>query len=154
MDYSDTLSERNGVPIRKCLQLTVILMSERPHISIYPDNEAQKQRIESQARKHGESMSEYCLRVIEQQIAREAEAERLDDIELDSQLDELKAAITADIAAATEISTKQEDCYELALWGLCGRDYSQEERRQAMQGAPDKLEEDLEKVRDKNGGGE
>ena len=129
-------------------------MSERPHISIYPDNEAQKRRIEAQARKHNESISEYCLRVIEQGIAREAEAERLEDVALESRLDELKATISADISAVTEISTKQECCYEIALWELCAREYSQEERQQALQGAPEKLEDDLAKVADKDGGDE
>lgn len=129
-------------------------MSERPHISIYPDNEAQKRRIEAQARKHDESIAEYCLKLIEQGIAREAEAERLDDVELESRLDDLQATITADIAAATEISTKQELCYEVALWELFGRDYSQEERQRALQGAPEKLEEDLAKVAEKDEGDE
>lgn len=129
-------------------------MSETTRITIYPDNDAQKQRIEAQAEKHDQSVSEYCLLAIEQRIAREAESERLDDLDLDSQLDELKATITADIAEATDVTTQQECYYEVALWELLGSEYSQEERLEAMRGAPDQLETDLEKLADKEGGEE
>jgi hypothetical protein len=129
-------------------------MSETTRITIYPDNDTQKQRIEAQAEKHDQSVSEYCLLAIEQRIAREAESERLDDLDLDSQLDELKATITADIAEATDVTTQQECYYEVALWELLGSEYSQEERLEAMRGAPDQLETDLEKLADKEGGEE
>ena len=129
-------------------------MSETIRITIYPDNEAQKHRIEAQAEKHDQSVSEYCLLAIEQRIAREAESERLDDLDLDSELDKLKATITEDIEAATEIETRQEFCYEIALWELLGNDYSREERRQAMAQAPDRLDDDLERLANKEGGDE
>jgi len=126
-------------------------MSETTHISIYPDNEAQKQRIESQAEKHDKSVSEYCLQAIEQRIAREAESERLDNLELDSELDELKATILKDIEAATDIETRQEFCYEIALWELLGNEYSREKRRQAMSRAPDRMADDLKRLAKKEG---
>jgi hypothetical protein len=134
--------------------MEVIRMSETTHISIYPDNKAQKQRIESQAEKHEQSVSEYCLVAIEQRIAREAESERLDDLDLDSELGELKATILEDIQAATGIETRQEFCYEIALWELLGNDYSREKRRQAMSQAPDRLDDDLERLANKEGGDE
>jgi hypothetical protein len=129
-------------------------MSETTRITIYPDNDAQKQRIEAQAEQHGQSVSEYCLLAIEQRIAREAESERLDDLDLDSELDELKATIVKDIEAATEIETRQEVCYEIAIWELLGNDHSREERRQAMAQAPDRLDDDLERLANKEGGDE
>jgi len=119
-------------------------MSEPTPISIYPDNAAQRQQIVSQARKHDESISEYCLMAIEQRIAREAEAERLDDLDLHAELDDLKTGLTADIEAAMAVDTRQERFYEVALWSLLGNDFSSEERREAMQDAPDKLEHVLE----------
>jgi len=119
-------------------------MSEPTPISIYPDNAAQRQQIVSQARKHDESISEYCLMAIEQRIAREAESERLDDLDLHAELDDLKTGLTADIEAAMAVDTRQERFYEVALWSLLGNDFSSEERREAMQDAPDKLEHVLE----------
>ena len=119
-------------------------MSEPTPISIYPDNAAQRQQIVSQARKHDESISEYCLMAVEQRIAREAESERLDDLDLHAELDDLKTGLTADIEAAMAVDTRQERFYEVALWSLLGNDFSGEERREAMQDAPDKLGHVLE----------
>jgi hypothetical protein len=127
-------------------------MSDTTHISIYPDNEAQKQRIEAQARKHNKSVSEYCLMAIEQQIAREAEAERLDELNIESQLDELKETITTDISEATAVTSQQECYYEVALWELFGNGYPQEDRLEAMEGAPEQLKQDLAKMADKKDG--
>lgn len=129
-------------------------MSETTRITIYPDNEAQKQRIEAQAEKHDESVSAYCLMAIEQRIAREAESERLDELDLDSQLEHLQAEMIENIEAATDIDTRQEFCYGIALWELLGNDYSRNKRRQAISGAPDRLDDDLERLAEKEGGDE
>ncbi|MBX0288530.1 hypothetical protein EGH22_19555 [Halomicroarcula sp. F28] len=127
-------------------------MSETPHISIYPDNIAQKQRIEAQADKHDTSVSEYCLMAIEQQIAREAEAERIDDLDIESRLDELQTDITAEVSTATDINTQQESLYGIALWELLGSEFSGKERTQALKKAPATLEEELEGLAEKEGG--
>jgi len=127
-------------------------MSDLYPISVHPDSKAQKQQIEAQAEKHDESVSEYCLMAIEQRVAREMEAERLDDLEITTQLKDLKTAVTADIAAATDVSINQEPYYEVALWDLLASEFSSEERRQAMQKAPDKVNEQLEKLAEKESG--
>ena len=119
-------------------------MSETPHISIYPDSHTQKQRIESQAEKYDMSVSEYCLMAIEKQNARDANAERIDDMDIESRLDELRTAITEDIAAATAISTQQESLYGIALWNLLGSAHAEEERLEALKQAPATLEQELE----------
>jgi len=127
-------------------------MSDVNPISVHPDNAAQKQQIVSQARKQDQSVSEYCLMAIEQRIARETEDERLDELDVDSRLDELKTDITEDIAAAMDVSTHQEDLYEIALWDLLSSDYSEEECREAVANAPDKLDRELEKMAEKTDG--
>lgn len=127
-------------------------MSDVNPISVHPDSGAQKQQIVAQARKHDESVSEYCLTAIERRIARETEDERLEDLDIDSRLDELKADITEDIAAATEVGTQQEALYEIALWDLLSSDYSEEECREAIANAPDKLDRELEKMAEKSDG--
>lgn len=127
-------------------------MSEINPISVHPDSKAQKEEIRTQARKHDESVSEYCLRAIEQRLVREAESERLDELEIEPRLEGLKSSIIEDIDAAMDVSTHQESCYEVALWKLLGNDYSRESRRQAMEGAPDLLDEDLERMAEKEGG--
>lgn len=127
-------------------------MSDVNPISVHPDSAAQKQQIVSQARKHDQSVSEYCLMAIEQRIARETEAERLDDLDIDSQLDELKRDVTEDIAAAIEVNTQQEVLYEIALWDLLSSDYSEEECREAIANAPDKLDRELENMAEKMDG--
>lgn len=91
---------------------------------------------------------------IEQRIARETEAERLDDFAIEARLENLKTAITTDIEAATDINTQQEYCYEVALWELLADGYASDRRRQAMQKAPDKLDEQLEKLAEKESGEE
>lgn len=127
-------------------------MSELNPISVHPDSKAQKQQIRSQARKHDESVSEYCLKAIEYRLAREMESERLDELEIEPRLEDLKTSITQEIAAAMDTSTHQELCYEVAVWKLLGNDYSRESRHQAMKGAPDLLEKDLERMAEKEGG--
>jgi hypothetical protein len=127
-------------------------MSNLPPISVHPDSEAQVQQIKAQARKHDESVSEYCLMAIEQRIARETEAERLDELNIGTRLDDLQTAIIEDIQDATDIETEQELCYEIALWKLFGTDHSREMRRQAMEEAPDQLDKDLERLAAKEGG--
>lgn len=127
-------------------------MSDLPPISVHPDSKAQVQQIKAQARKHDESVSEYCLMAIEQRIARETEAERLDELDIETQLEDLQAAIIGDIRNATDIDTEQEFYYEIALWKLLGTDHSSETRRQAISGAPDQLDTDLERLAAKEGG--
>lgn len=127
-------------------------MSDVNPISVHPDSAAQKQQIVSQARKHDQSVSEYCLMAIEQRIARETEAERLDDLDIDSQLDDLKTDITAEISTATDIDTRQESLYGIALWELLGSEHSQEERSQAVKEAAGTLEDDLANLAAKDEG--
>ena len=127
-------------------------MSDLPPISVHPDSKAQVQQIRTQAEKHDESVSEYCLMAIEQRIDRETEAERLDELDIETQLDDLKTAITTDIAAATDLTIDQGPYYEVALWDLLASEYSSEERRQAMQKAPNKVNEQLEKLSEKESG--
>jgi len=129
-------------------------MSKPNPISVHPDSKAQKQQIVAQARKHDESVSEYCLMAIEQRIAQETEAERVDELELETRLEDLKKGITQDIAAATDIDPRQEDCYEVALWELLAHGYSPERRRKAMEKAPDKFEEQFENIVEKELGDE
>ena len=91
---------------------------------------------------------------IERQNALEAEAERIDDLDLESRLDDLRTAITEDITAAMDIDTRQENCYEVALWELLAHDHSPERRRKAMEKAPDTLDEQFESIAEKELGGE
>ena len=127
-------------------------MSDLNPISVHPDSKDQKEQIRTQAHENDESVSEYCLRAIEQRLAREMESERIDEVEIESRLEFLKSSITEDITAATDIGTFQESCYEVALWKLLGNEYSRESRRQAMKGAPELLDEDLERMAEKEGG--
>lgn len=127
-------------------------MSNPNPISVHPDSAAQKQQIISQARKHDESVSEYCLMAIEQRIARETEAERIDDLDIESQLNELKSTVTSEVAAVTELDTRQEASYGTALWNLLGSDYSEKERKQAVSDAVETLENDVENLAEKKGG--
>lgn len=129
-------------------------MSETPHISIYPDSQAQKQRIESLADKHNMSVSEYCLMAIERQNAQESEAERVDEMDIETRLEDLKTSITQDIEAVMDIDLRQEDCYEVALWELLAHGYSPERRRKAMEKAPDTLDKQFESIAEKELGGE
>ena len=89
---------------------------------------------------------------IERQNALEAETERIDDMDLESRLDELRTAITADISSATEISTQQESLYGIALWNLLGSAHSEEERLDALKQAPATLDEELEGLTQKEAG--
>lgn len=91
---------------------------------------------------------------IEQRIARETQDERFDDLEGETRLEELKTATIQDIAAATEIDTRQRDCYEVALWELLADEYSSERRRRAIEKAPDKLDEQFESIAEKELGEE
>jgi len=126
-------------------------MSDVNPISVHPDSAAQKQQIVSQARKHDESVSEYCLTAIEQRIARETEDERLNDLDIDSRLDELKTDITTEVSTAIDVDTRQESLYGIALWELLGSNQFEEERSQAVKEAAGTLEEDLANLAEKDG---
>lgn len=127
-------------------------MSDLTPISVHPDSAEQKQQIIAQAHKQDESVSEYCLLAIERRIAEETEGERLDDLDVDSPLEELKETIAADVAAATDVDMRQDPLYGIALWNLLAKERSEEERRQALKEAPDKLSRELENITDKEWG--
>ena len=91
---------------------------------------------------------------IEKQNARDADAERVDDMDVENRLNGLKTAITQDIEAAMDIDSQQEDCYEVALWELLAHGYSPEKRRKAMEKAPETLDEQFESIAEKELGGE
>jgi len=129
-------------------------MSKPNPISVHPDSEAQKQQIVSQARKQDESISEYLLTAVEQRMARETEAERVDELEIDSQLDELKERITQGVSTATDVDTHQEPLYGIALWELLAGEHSEEKRQQAIQDAHDTLAGDLKGLDNKRDGGD
>lgn len=127
-------------------------MSRPNPISVHPDSKAQKQQIVSQARKQDESVSEYLLRAGEQRMARESEDEFVEELEIESRLDELKADFTEDIASAGDVSTQQESLYGIALWELLSSEYSEEDCREAIAEAPDKFDREMERVAETEGG--
>jgi len=127
-------------------------MSDPSPISIYPDNAAQRQLIVSWAEKNDESVSEFCLRAIEERLARDTESEDTDDLDVDEPLDDLKAEFLADLESATEADINGQFYPEIALWLLLGNEYSSEERRQAMKEAPDTMREKLAAITEKEEG--
>jgi len=127
-------------------------MSNPNPISAHPDSEAQKQQIITQARKQDESVSEFLLTAAEQRMARETEAEFVEELEIESRLDELKTDFTEDIASAGDLSTQQEPLYGIALWELLSSEYSEEACREAIAEAPDKFDRELERMTETEGG--
>lgn len=125
-------------------------MSKDSRITLHATAD-QKSRIESQADKNGESVSEFCLKAAEQRIARERQDEREAELDLDTRLEQLKEEFVTDVESAVDPTTRQERLYEIALWELLSNDFSQEEQVEALERAPDKLEQGLEKLEEKEG---
>lgn len=111
----------------------------------------QKQQIVRQANKQDEDISEFVLKAAEQRISREVQTERVDELGVDSQLQEMADAVKTEIVSATDIDTQQEFYYEVALWELISSEYTAEECAAAMDTVPEKIEEGIEELRQKQG---
>jgi len=129
----------------------VILMSEKQVITVKATPE-QKQQIVRQADNQDEDISEFVLKSAEQRISREVQTERVDELGMGSRLQEIADAVRTEIVSATDMDTQQEFYYEVALWELISSDYTAEECAAAMDTAPEKVVEDLEELRQKQGG--
>lgn len=125
-------------------------MSDKQVITLKTTPE-QKQQIVHQAKKQDEDISEFVLKAAEQRISREVQTERVAELGIDSQLQQMADAVRSEIASATDIDTQQEFYYEIALWELISREYTAEECATAMNTAPDKAAEGIEELRNKAG---
>ncbi|KAA9404545.1 hypothetical protein EGO51_18745 [Haloarcula hispanica] len=114
-------------------------------------SEKERDQIVRQARKVDEDLSEYILKATEQRIARELHDQRAEELGLEPELEQIAESVTEQVNKAADIETTEELAYEVALWDLISTDYSSEERAIAMDEATDKLQEEVDNVRNKEG---
>ena len=72
-------------------------------------------------------------------------------ITLEPELEQIAESVTEQVNKAADVETTEELAYEVALWDLISTDYSSEERAIAMDEATDKLQEEVDNVRNKEG---
>lgn len=125
-------------------------MSKTESITFKASRE-QKQQIVTQAKKQDENLSEFCLKAVEQRLARELQDQRASELGLDTEFEQLTETITSEVAAVTDIETRQELYYSVALWELISSEYPSEKRSKAMETAPQKLEQNIANLREKEG---
>jgi len=111
----------------------------------------QRKEIAKQANKTGEGVSEYILKATEQRISRELQEQRAGELNLGSELDYIADAVVEDVEEATNVDTEQELFYSVALWDLISSEFPADKRATAMEEATDKLEEEVETIRNKEG---
>jgi len=111
----------------------------------------QRKEIVKQANKTGEGVSEYILKATEQRISRELQEQRAGELNLGSELDYIADAVVEDVEEATNVDTEQELFYSVALWDLISSEFPADKRATAMEEATDKLEEEVETIRNKEG---
>ncbi|KZX49728.1 hypothetical protein [Haloarcula sp. K1] len=111
----------------------------------------EREQIVKQAQKVNEDLSEYILKATEQRIARELQDQRATELGLGPELEQIAESVTAEVNKAANIDTSQELAYTVALWDLLSSDYPSEERAAAMEGATERLQEQVENVRNKEG---
>ncbi|WP_121304605.1 plasmid mobilization protein [Haloarcula quadrata] len=111
----------------------------------------QRKEIVKQANKTGEGVSEYILKATEQRISRELQEQRAGELNLGSELDYIADAVVEDVEEATNVDTEQELFYSVALWDLIASEFPADKRATAMEEATDKLEEEVETIRNKEG---
>jgi uncharacterized protein (DUF1778 family) len=109
----------------------------------------QKRQIKHQADENGESVSRFCLKAAEQRIARERQDEREAELGLETRLERLNDEFVSQMGSAVDPTTRQERLYEIALWELLTNDFSKEEQVEALERAPEKLDQGLEKLQNK-----
>jgi len=114
-------------------------------------SEEERKQIVRQAQKVDEDLSEYILKATEQRIARELQDQRAEELSLEPELEQVAESVTEQVSKAADIETTEELVYEVALWDLISTDYSSEERAIAMDEATDKLQEEVDNVRNKEG---
>jgi len=112
----------------------------------------QKQQIVTQAKKQGENLSEFCLKAVEQRLARELQDQRVDELGFGTEFEQLTETITSEVEAVTDIETRQELYYSVALWELISSEYPSEKRAKAMEKAPQKLTQNIANLREKEAG--
>lgn len=109
----------------------------------------QEKQIVKQAKKADEEVSEYILKAVEQRISRELQEQRAEEVNLGAELDYIADAVTEEVAEATDVDTNQELYYSVALWDLISSEFPADKRAAAMDSAPEKVREQVEKIRNK-----
>jgi Na+/phosphate symporter len=109
----------------------------------------ERKQIVRQAQKADEDLSEYIRKATEQRIARELQDQRTEELSLASELEQVADEVTAVVSKAADIETTEELAYEVALWDLISTEYPSEKRAVAMEEATEKLQEEVENVRNK-----
>jgi hypothetical protein len=112
----------------------------------------QKQQIVTQAKKQDENVSEFCLKAVEQRLARELQDQRVNELGLGTEFEQLTETITSEVEGVTDVETRQELYYSVALWELVSSEYPAEKRAKAMEKAPQKLAENTANLREKEAG--
>lgn len=125
-------------------------MANNNIISLYPSDE-QREQIERQADKHDESLSQYCLKAVEQRIAREVRDEKAADTSFEDRVTALVSDVQQDVETVIDPAPEQELLYEIALWELLSSDYSKEDQQEALESAANQFEKELEKLAAKRG---
>ncbi|EMA25709.1 plasmid mobilization protein [Haloarcula argentinensis] len=123
-------------------------MSEKVTIRLSAE---QRKEIVKQANKAGEGVSEYILKATERRISRELQEQRAGELNLGSELEYIADAVVEDVEEATNVDTDQELFYSVALWDLISSEFPAERRATAMEEATGKLEEEVERIRNKEG---
>jgi hypothetical protein len=114
-------------------------------------NPEQGEQVVKQAQKADEKLSEYVLKATEQRIDRELKEQRANELNLESELDDLANIVAAEVDGATDIDTDQELFYSVALWDLISSEFPADKRAAAMEGASEKVQEEVESIRNKEG---
>ncbi|EMA14615.1 MULTISPECIES: hypothetical protein [Haloarcula] len=114
-------------------------------------NPEQGEQVVKQAQKADEKLSEYVLKATEQRIDRELKEQRANELNLESELDDLADIVAAEVDGATDIDTDQELFYSVALWDLISSEFPADKRAAAMEGASEKVQEEVESIRNKEG---
>ncbi|MDS0223499.1 hypothetical protein NDI54_19345 [Haloarcula sp. S1AR25-5A] len=114
-------------------------------------NPEQGEQVVKQAQKADEKPSEYVLKATEQRIDRELKEQRANELNLESELDDLADIVAAEVDGATDIDTDQELFYSVALWDLISSEFPADKRAAAMEGASEKVQEEVESIRNKEG---
>ncbi|MFC7078074.1 hypothetical protein [Haloarcula halophila] len=122
----------------------------RKKITMY-GTEEQKEQIEIQASKHGQTVSKYCLEAVEQRIAREVRDERADEVSIEDRIETLVSDVQKNIDSVIDPAPEQELLYEIALWQLLSSEYSAEQRQDALESGAEKFEKELENLATKRG---
>lgn len=119
-------------------------MTKDKIISVYTDAET-KQEIERLAETKGMSLSAYCTRAIENQLARDLRERRNDDLSVEDRLEELVAYARDEVEAATEELVESQAIpavHMIALWELIADNYGPAQRKAAMTSARQRLDRD------------